>query len=170
MTTKKKNGFTLIELLVVISIIGILSTIASVSLTSSVSKARDAKRASEIFALKTALILYFNEHDTWPVSDPGGRLSALALLVPDFLPVLPTDPLNTGTDDTTKWPSYQSNPLNSRGYYYYSDASVACGSAVYPSTNPILVYHTEANANGNAGLVCPILDQGFDGHTFVIGF
>lgn len=64
---KNKKGFTLVELLVVISIIGLLSTLAVVSLSSARQKARDAKRASDVKQIQTALELYFSDQNTYPV-------------------------------------------------------------------------------------------------------
>lgn len=69
MTNRK--GFTLIELLVVIAIIGILSTIAVVALNTARSKSRDAKRIADIKQIQTALELYFNDQDGYPVEAAG---------------------------------------------------------------------------------------------------
>jgi len=64
---KKENGFTLIELLVVISIIGLLSSLAVVSLNSARVKARDALRKADMSQIRTALSLYYFDHDAYPV-------------------------------------------------------------------------------------------------------
>lgn len=63
----KKKGFTLIELLVVIAIIGLLATLAVVALNSARAKARDAKRVSDMKQMQTALEMYINEQNTYPV-------------------------------------------------------------------------------------------------------
>jgi len=60
---KNKKGFTLVEMLVVISIIGILSSFAVVSLNSARQKARDALRKGDMAQLRTALNLYFDDHN-----------------------------------------------------------------------------------------------------------
>ena len=172
MNRYKNAGFTLIELLVVITIIGILATVASVNLTSAIQKARDAKRVSELNAVQTALILYNNDNNTWPISDSGGNLSALAsALVPNYLPSLPIDPLNKGTTDNAKWPPYDWDPNTTHAYFYFDNGNNVCGSTTpYAAHTPILVYRLEDNANGNAASVCSTVNQGIDGHTFVIGF
>lgn len=62
-----KKGFTLVELLVVIAIIGLLSTLAVVALSSARQKARDSKRMSDLKQIQTALEIYFNDHNQYPV-------------------------------------------------------------------------------------------------------
>ena len=68
----KKRGFTLIELLVVIAIIGILSSIGLVALNGAREKARDAKRLNDLSQYRTALMLYYDDHDNkFPLIKPG---------------------------------------------------------------------------------------------------
>lgn len=69
MKQKKQSlkGFTLIELLVVISIIGILSSFAVVSLNSARNKARDALRKADMTQMRTAINLYYDENDKYPI-------------------------------------------------------------------------------------------------------
>lgn len=67
----KKKGFTLIELLVVIAIIGLLSTLAVVALNSARAKARDAKRVGDVKQMQTALELYYNDNQGYPISNAG---------------------------------------------------------------------------------------------------
>jgi prepilin-type N-terminal cleavage/methylation domain-containing protein len=61
------TGFTLIELLVVISIIGILSSFAVVSLNSARNKARDALRKADMTQIRTAINLYYDENNKYPI-------------------------------------------------------------------------------------------------------
>ena len=61
------KGFTIIELLVVISIIGLLSTISVVALNGARKKSRDAKRIADINNLQTALELYYNDNNGYPI-------------------------------------------------------------------------------------------------------
>ncbi len=62
-----KRGFTLIELLVVISIIGTLTGLIVNNLADSRARARDSRKKSELTQLKTALRLYYNDYQRYPV-------------------------------------------------------------------------------------------------------
>ena len=83
----KQKGFTLIELLVVIAIIGILSSVVLASLNTAREKSRDAKRVADVKQLQVALELYFDDNSAYPDS-------SLAGLAPEYIPVIPIDPLN----------------------------------------------------------------------------
>ncbi|MBU2051903.1 type II secretion system GspH family protein [Patescibacteria group bacterium] len=65
---RKNKGFTLIELIVVISIIGVLASLIINNLNEARSRSRDAKRKQELSGLKTALRLYYNDYQTYPLS------------------------------------------------------------------------------------------------------
>ncbi len=65
----KRKGFTLMELLVVIAIIGLLSTVAMVTLSTARQKARDAKRLADVKQIQTALELYYNNFNSYPMGD-----------------------------------------------------------------------------------------------------
>lgn len=120
---RKRNlkGFTLIELLVVISIIGILSSFAMVSLNSARTKARDALRKADMTQIRTAINLYYDENNaypicgTWKAGDPdfGANTvagstcynttlnTALTGGAKPYLSPLPKDPKNpTNSPDT----------------------------------------------------------------------
>ena len=108
-----KKGFTLIELLVVIAIIGLLSTLAVVALGSARAKARDAKRLSDVKQLQTALEIYFNDNNAYPISATAAvlgstNLSCLGATPPGFaaagacgagapMGLVPVDPLTSQT-------------------------------------------------------------------------
>ncbi len=62
----KKNGFTLIELLVVISIVSLLSSILFASVSVASAKARDTRKIAEVASVRTALELYYSEHNEMP--------------------------------------------------------------------------------------------------------
>ena len=91
---KKHHGFTLIELLVVISIIGVLTTLILANLSDARGRARDSQKKSELTQLKTALRLYYNDHQQYPAtadmptsgtfSDPDGDAVYMKKLPTDF--------------------------------------------------------------------------------------
>ncbi|OHB18655.1 MAG: hypothetical protein A2749_01165 [Parcubacteria group bacterium RIFCSPHIGHO2_01_FULL_45_26] len=86
--SKRNKGFTLIELLVVIAIIGILSSVVLASLNNAREKARDARRISDIKNVQLAMELNADDNN-------GNYAASLAALVPDYISVVPTDPLNS---------------------------------------------------------------------------
>ncbi|MEJ0021792.1 MAG: prepilin-type N-terminal cleavage/methylation domain-containing protein [Candidatus Doudnabacteria bacterium] len=67
MFNRKNKGFTLIELLVVIAIIGILASIVLVSLNSARQKSRDARRLADIRQVMTALEIFYNDNNRYPL-------------------------------------------------------------------------------------------------------
>lgn len=93
---KKQKGFTLVELMIVITVIAILATIGVVSFSRVQKQARDTKRKADMRALATSLQAWFTEKQAYPTAT-----QTTAVLVPDYIPVLPKDPLNK-TDYTYK--------------------------------------------------------------------
>ena len=95
-----KKSFTLIELLVVIAIIGILAAFAMVSLGSAKAKARNSRRLADLNTFRTALEMYFSDHDQYPVWTSGciedtSTTSSPFLLdfAPKYIGQIPKDPL-----------------------------------------------------------------------------
>lgn len=123
-TREHARGFTLIELLVVIAIIGILSSVVLASLNTARAKARDAKRVSEMSSLQTALELYYNINNAYPIggciSSPWwncwGSAGEPRLLPSSVISVMPQDP--SFHDDGA---ACSADDTGSRLYAYYSD-------------------------------------------------
>lgn len=93
------RGFTLIELLVVIAIIGLLSSIVLVSMGGVRAKARDARRASDLRQISTALELYYAQYEYYPNPGWGWRSECPAWgnfapndVIPGLAPYLPSFP------------------------------------------------------------------------------
>ena len=61
-----KNGFTLMELMITIAIIGILVVVSINSLSSTKGKSRDARRVSEMEALRDATEKYIQDNYKLP--------------------------------------------------------------------------------------------------------
>lgn len=102
-----RKGFTLIELLIVIAIIGLLATLAIVSLSSAQRKARDAKRASDVKQLQSAIELYFsqNSNGEYPERTTWTGATSLETDLSPYLTQMPLDPDN----DTTYYYVYAVN-------------------------------------------------------------
>lgn len=103
------RGFTLIELLVVISIIGVLSALLIANISGIRERARDAKRKADLKEVKSALRLYHNDFDDYPMADNGAIKGCGTTDTPStcqwggefskdaniYMNQLPTDPINT---------------------------------------------------------------------------
>ena len=113
----KQKGFTLVELLVVIAIVGILAgaLLLAINPQAMVQKSRDSKRLQDLDSLVKALNLALTDGEA-TLSPTGSGNSGtgsrdldgtgwVAYTVPTdktglskFIPTLPVDPVNTGTN------------------------------------------------------------------------
>jgi type II secretion system protein G len=117
-----ESGFTLIELLVAISILAILAGALIPRITSRLARARDARRLSDIHAIRDAIDRYYQEMGTyppakasasaggWDVSNDGDFIPEL--LERGYLADVPEDPIN---DDTYHY-----------RYYVYAKGQYGC--------------------------------------------
>ncbi len=105
---KTKTGFTLIELLVVIAIIGLFASIIIASLNKARVSARTARRIADLYQIRFALELYYENNNSYPNS--GGNWDGyhscwgdslldnwIPGLAPNYISVLPHDPSNSTT-------------------------------------------------------------------------
>ena len=145
---RTRKAFTLIELLVVISIIGLLASLSIVSLNSARMKARDALRLADMAQLRTALNMYYDDNDRYPISvysvdwndddslfgtsAQDGADSYLNDLVPELQaglrPVMPDSPED---------PKNPTNDYTLSSLYLYRYISIGNGSEY------AVVYHLE---------------------------
>lgn len=119
-----KKGFTLVELLVVVAIIGLLTGMVVISIQNVKAKARDAQRVADINSIATALSLYHNDFNAYPIFDgytTGTDVLSIALKDAGTISTAPTDPLNTG--------NYQ--------YYYQSTDGTDYYLEYYLETNSV---------------------------------
>jgi prepilin-type N-terminal cleavage/methylation domain-containing protein len=74
LSLRNQKGFTLIELLIVMAIIGTLVTIVIVAVdpVRQIRNSQDAKRRSDLQALKTALQIFYNDHGYYPTTASFG--------------------------------------------------------------------------------------------------
>lgn len=116
---KKNSGFTLIELLVVIGILAILLSIVLIAINPArqFGQANDTKRRSAVTQILNAIGAYAAENQgnlpteittaDQEISDTGADLCAV--LVPDYIPALPTDPVLNTADVTNCGAAYETN-------------------------------------------------------------
>jgi len=153
MIKSTKRGFTLIELLVVIAIIGILSSVVIASMNSARKKSRDARRISDISNIKTALEMFYDANQTYPISQ-AALYTATTGLAPTYIPKVPTD------------------PVGAVEYVYYAVGCAAVtptgpctgyrlGAVLEDGTNPALRGDADSTVAGGAASVSAI--QNFDG-------
>ncbi|MFC1613364.1 type II secretion system protein [Patescibacteria group bacterium] len=132
-----KRGFTLIELLVVIAIIGLLSTLAVVSLNNARQKARDARRVSDIKQIQTALELFYNDKNLYPVQAAARTLgsAAYATLSSDIAANAGFAAATSGTVYMGKVPEAPTPP--SANVYTYAISTGATYSIAFTLENAI---------------------------------
>ena len=128
--SRNNKGFTLVELLVVIAIIGLLASVAVASLGSARAKARDATRASDMQAFRSAIELFKD--------GPSGNAPTAATWQADlaqYLPKFPVDPRNpaqvytyTNAGDDSSWAiaftTEQNGSLGNAGQYCAHSAGI----------------------------------------------
>ena len=101
MTRANKSGFTLVELLVVVAIIGLLSGMVIISIKDVKAKSRDSRRVSDMNTIVTALNMYHNDNNAYPITDESGiyitgsDTLSVALKNNGAVTAMPIDPLNT---------------------------------------------------------------------------
>lgn len=141
------KGFTLIELLIVVAIIGILASAVVVNLSIARARARDARRQADLKSVQTALEIYLAEKNEYPSTQgvagcPGGAAGVpvcgeptgyggkghfgstayIAHLAPEFVGLLPADPLRGKPSPFAQRNQPGCNP-DQAGYLYASDGT-----------------------------------------------
>ena len=119
---RKAFGFTLIELLVVVSILGILISIGFYSFENARQKGRDSRRIQDLSAIKTALVLYYQDNKQFPKDTLNQTYTLDSLnidLTPTYTEKLPQDPLqsNTASDNCSNKSYIYCYQLNSDGTF-----------------------------------------------------
>ncbi len=84
-----KKGFTLVELLVAIGIIATLAAILLPNLMGARERARDAQRKQDLDSVKSALRLYYNDHERYPIQYPSYHTNGAEFLNSDLSGYMP---------------------------------------------------------------------------------
>ena len=118
-------GFTLIELMVVISIISLLSSIILVTVYRARVNGRDARRLSDLQNVQTALELYYNTYNHYPITTCSG-------------PNASSDGWVTPNGTYGDYPNYGicdvvGGPITSSGF------NTAMANFIYPLRDPLLL-------------------------------
>lgn len=122
-----KNGFTLIEILVAIAIISILATVLLANYQGIRARARDSQRKKELDEIKTALRLFYNDNQVYPIDNEG------KITCDTSSPVTTT--INWGDTFICSGTTYMSelpqDPLAGNNPYYYIDTDSGDGFEIY---------------------------------------
>ncbi len=148
-----KKGFTLVELMVVIAIMGLLSSIVLASLNTAKNQSNNAKRAADLLSMRTALELYYNSNNTYPVvsgwqsqCSAWGGVAANSvipnLVTGGYMPSFPADPQMSASGNTCCY------------LYYSTGTSYKILDHNCPTGGP------NANPNPQPSLVDPTRDGG----------
>lgn len=109
----------MIELLIVIVILGILSTIGLGAFTSAQVKSRDSNRKSSLSGIVTALEVYYNDHDSYPVGDAAGNIEGCGI---DGLESCSYGSIWQDDNDTTYMVQIPADP-GANSFFYVSDGT-----------------------------------------------
>lgn len=101
---KNNKGFSLTELMIAVSIIGSVGTLAGAQIDDILPLARDAQRKANTHQVQTALNIYYDDHEQYPISNSAEPTVAGWQLIKDvlessantYVPEMPHDPLDTG--------------------------------------------------------------------------
>lgn len=131
----KRSGFTLVELIITMSLIAILSSFGMNGYLNSQKRARDAERQSDLYQYKVALENYASVNGGNYPATSGVANTALAVLKPNYMSDLPTDP-------------------KGNTYYYRGDANnwilQGCLEVGTSSPQPYQVCSNGRSGNGGA--------------------
>ncbi len=95
---KSEKGFTFIELMILVAVLGIIAALAYPYFQSMVEKTREAATRANINAIKSAISIYYGDHEgVWPTTlDVNDKTPGFGF--GDYLPVMPKVKVTYPTD------------------------------------------------------------------------
>lgn len=159
MNKNNPSGFTLIELLVVIAIIGLLASVVQAALGNARAAARDAKRISDLHQIRTALVLFYNDHGWFPTENSPDNANGI---------ISKSSSAHINDILANYMQSVPQDPINNSEYYYYYDGWYWCN----PIDNKfdtggvavIFASKLEGESSKSPSKVCPAGSNGDNGH------
>lgn len=142
----RRQGFTLIELMLVVAILGILSSVALPKFANLVGRARDASVKGRLGGLRSAMTIFYSDHEgKYPIWTSGPDYT-YGGLVPTYINPLPICETNAHLSSTifalitdyTAGPDLTSPPNHQGTWMYVGDANWKndYGRVWIPCTHP----------------------------------
>jgi prepilin-type N-terminal cleavage/methylation domain-containing protein len=130
--TMRNSGFTLIELLVVAAIIALLAMLGFFAIGNIKAKSRDVRRVADIKSIQEGLLMYYDNHQLYPIYDgylSGSDDMSTALVNDGVIRTVPIDPLNKVVGETTYKYYYQSTQGRTYLIEYYLETDSIQGKS-----------------------------------------
>lgn len=128
---KIKKGFTLIELLVVCGIIAVLATVVTVNYKNAKVATRDSRRIADIESIRSALEMYYDGNDTYPISTGCGATEPNSQWCNSFETLTADHWIEDTTADTTLTNFLPQDPVDPKPATIAPEAMVSGGAGVY---------------------------------------
>lgn len=164
MSAQKQRGFTLIELMVTVTVIAILAAVGMVVYSGVQKNARISKRVQDLAAFKLALETFKGTTGYYPNVTAAQTfvciesLTGVNTLTPNYMPVIPRDPSQSGTNNCYLYTSNGTGAtLAATEYKLRTDApATEMGSAEY-RTQPNLI---DPQRDGDTTTACAVSNTG----------
>ncbi len=127
---RTNSGFTLIELLVVATIMVVLMTVGLVSYRHASRNSRNAKRKTDLESVRQALVMYYNEEDSYPAGNYDPIDSAFITIIEDYLSV------DAVEDPRPQTYNYTYDSSDGSTFEICAQLETEAGSEEYCLTNP----------------------------------
>lgn len=114
---RKQEGFTFIELAVIVAILGITAALLYPYIQKLMEKAREAETKANIAAIKSAISIYYGDHEgVWPLTldvndkTPGWGFGDYLPVMPQVKVTHPSDPAKSPAGNQVTYKSLTQSP------------------------------------------------------------